>query len=368
MESLPQILQELFNSVAGSGAIPYLLMIALGSLLIAGFALTFAGAATWVERKVSADIQARVGPTTVGPHRVGPYAFFQWVADGLKFVLKEDIIPEMADRPLFLMAPIVVCSGALATFAVLPFADGLVMSDLKLGLLYIIGVSSLITLGIMMGGWGSGNKWSLLGGMRSAAQIVSYEVPMALSVMSVALVAGTLNVSEVVRAQSPISWFIFHNPFLFLNFFIFFTAGLAETNRTPFDIPEAESELVQGYNTEYSGMRFAVFFAGEYIEIYLMCALAAILFFGGWHLPFVDASGFSPPLKTMVELLTLMTKALLFFLVIVWLRWTLPRYRVDQLMNLCWKYLTPFAFANLLGTAAWVLFFKGKSLMEVLFS
>jgi len=367
MESLPQLLASLVESITLLNSVPYVFWIAIGSLLVVGFAMTFAGLATYAERKISADLQSRIGPTRVGPHNVGPFAIFQWVADGIKFLLKEDIIPSTADRFLHKIAPVIVAAAALAAFAVLPFADGVVMSNLNIGILYISAVSSILALGILLGGWGSGNKWSLLGGMRSAAQIVSYEIPIFLTILSVVLVVGSLNLTEIINGQSPTSWYLFHNPFIFINFFIFLVAGLAETNRTPFDIPEAESELVQGYNTEYSGMRFALFFLGEYVEVYVICALAVILFFGGWHLPFIDISGIEQPLRGVIQALSLMTKSVLLFFVMIWLRWTLPRYRVDQLMDVCWKYLTPIAFVNLLGTALWVLLFKGQSLLEVIF-
>lgn len=217
-----------------------------------------------------------------------------------------------------------------------------------------------------MGGWASNNKWSLLGGMRSAAQVISYEIPSALAGLSVVLVSGSLSFGTIVREQSHLNWYIFHNPFLFINFFIFFTAALAEVNRTPFDIPEAESELVGGFHTEYSGMRFAIFFMAEYADIFVICAISSALFLGGWYLPFIPLDALSTNLKVFVQFFVVTTKTLILFYVVMWLRWTLPRYRVDQLLAICWKFLTPLAFTMLIFTALWVLVFQGRGLVQMI--
>ncbi|MGH9321130.1 MAG: NADH-quinone oxidoreductase subunit NuoH [Vicinamibacteria bacterium] len=294
----------------------------------------------WFERKVAAHAQDRLGPMRVGWHGV-----LQSFADGIKLLFKEDIIPEGADRQLFRIAPVLVIMGAFAAFAVIPWGAGLVISDLNIGLLYIIAITSLGSIGILMAGWASNNKYALYGGMRSAAQLVSYEIPTALIILVVALQVGSLNLQDVIAAQSDglfgaNRWFITRMYGLNLvAFIIFFICGLAETNRNPFDIPEAESELVAGFHTEYSGMRFAFFFLAEYGAMWLVSGLAAILFLGGWVGPY-----FSGPLVFFL-------KTLLLVFVQMWLRWTLPRLRVDQLMALCWKYLIPMGLALVVGVA-----------------
>jgi NADH-quinone oxidoreductase subunit H len=216
----------------------------------------------------------------------------------------------------------------------------------------MVAVSSLVVLGLLMAGWSSGNKWSLFGAMRSAAQIVSYEIPSGLSLLAVVLTAGTMSTQGIIRGQGwlPWQWNVFQQPFLFVAFFVYFISGLAEINRTPFDLPEGESELVAGYNVEYSGIRFALFFLAEWADLYVLGAVATVVFLGGWQVP-----GFVPEsVRTLAQVLTFLIKAFLMVFVIIWVRWTLPRIRVDQMMGLCWKYLVPIGFVNLMGTAAWV--------------
>ena len=294
----------------------------------------------WFERKVAAHIQDRLGPMRVGWHGV-----LQSFADGLKLVFKEDIIVTGADRFLFKLAPFIVVMGAFAGFAVLPWGDGLVVSDLNIGLLYIIAITSFGAIGILMAGWASNNKYALFGGMRSAAQMVSYEIPTAILILAVVTQVGSLNLQDVIAAQqggvgSFTNWFIFQLYGLYaIAFVLFFICGLAETNRNPFDIPEAESELVAGFHTEYSGIRFAMFFLAEYAAMFLVAGLAVVLFLGGWVGPFFDG-----PLVFFI-------KALILVFVQMWLRWTLPRLRVDQLMAVCWKYLIPMAFVVLVVAA-----------------
>ena len=299
----------------------------------------------WFERKVAAHIQDRLGPMRVGWHGV-----LQSFADGLKLVFKEDIIVTGADRFLFKLAPFIVVMGAFAGFAVLPWGvlpsgEGLVVSDLNIGLLYVIAISSFGAIGVLMAGWASNNKYALFGGMRSAAQMVSYEIPIAIIILAVVTQVGSLNLQEVITAQqggfgSFTNWFIFRMYGLYaIAFVIFFICGLAETNRNPFDIPEAESELVAGFHTEYSGIRFAMFFLAEYAAMFLVAGLAVVLFLGGWVGPFFDGP------------LTFFIKTLILVFVQMWLRWTLPRLRVDQMMAVCWKYLIPIAFVILVVVA-----------------
>lgn len=289
----------------------------------------------WMERKVAGDIQSRLGPM-----RVGKFGVLQSVADVVKLLLKEDIIPQQADRMLFVLAPVLVFLPAFLTYAVLPFARTWVPSNLDVGVLYVIAISNLPVLGVLMAGWASNNKWALLGGMRAAAQFVSYEVPLVLAVLTVAALTGSFSLVRIVESQSV--WLAFSNPMGFIAFLLYFTAAMAEVNRNPFDLPEAESELVAGYHTEYSGMRWAFFMLGEYISLFFVCGFAATLFLGGWHGPVL------PPVIWFL----IKTYALIFLA--MWLKWTLPRLRVDQLMRFGWKVLLPVSLANLLATAFWV--------------
>ncbi|MFQ5793200.1 MAG: NADH-quinone oxidoreductase subunit NuoH [Acidobacteriota bacterium] len=310
---------------------------ALGVAAVVGLLTLLPIFLIWFERKVAAHMQDRLGPMRVGWHGV-----LQSFADGIKLLFKEDIIPAAADRPLFKLAPYLVVVGSFAAFAVIPWGAGLVVSDLNIGLLYIVAISSFNTIGILMAGWASNNKYSLYGGMRSAAQLVSYEIPTVLILLVVVVQVGSLNLQDVLAAQEGgiLNWYIFRMYGLnVVAFVVLFVCGLAETNRNPFDIPEAESELVAGFHTEYSGMRFAFFFLAEYGAMFLVSVLAAVLFLGGWH------GLLSDPL--LPGPLVFFIKALSLVFVQMWLRWTLPRLRVDQLMALCWKYLIPIAFALL---------------------
>lgn len=334
------------------GGLPTEVVYAIGMVLAAfivlsAFVAPLAGVTSWLERRVWARMQSRVGP-----NRVGPQGILQWLADGIKNLLKEDLIPASADAKLFSLAPYVVFMGFLCTFVVIPFGENLIVADLNIGILYILAVTSLVVVGILMAGWASNNKWSLLGGMRSAAQIVSYEIPAGLAVLTIVFLAGTMSMQGIINAQgwAPWDWFLFHNPFAFAVFFIYFTAALAEGNRTPFDIPEAESELVAGYVTEYSGMRFLFFFFAEWGNLYVIGAVATTLFLGGWQVPPLPIFENSPVLLAAAQFLTFFLKAYLWVFVAMWVRATLPRVRVDQLMSLCWKYMVPLAFVCLLGS------------------
>jgi NADH-quinone oxidoreductase subunit H len=321
----------------------------LSSLIVLAYIAILAMFLIWLERKVSAHMQDRLGPMRVG----GWHGWAQSIADGLKLLLKEDIIPAMADRRLFTLAPLIVFVGSFAVFVALPFGETFIASDLNIGIFYILAISSLVVIGIIMAGWASNNKWSLLGAMRSAAQIVSYEIPVALSLLAVIMMVGSLGMQDIVIAQEGgfWRWFLFRSPFTFIGFFVYFVASLAEVNRTPFDIPEAESELVAGYHTEYSGMRFAFFFLAEYANMFAVGAIASTLFLGGWHAPWPGSSILPGPVWIVLKGLTLV-------FVQMWLRWTLPRLRVDQLMYVSWKVLTPFAFFNIIGTGIWMFLLK----------
>jgi NADH-quinone oxidoreductase subunit H len=281
----------------------------------------------------------------------GWHGWAQTIADALKLLLKEDIVPKECDRVLYKMAPFIVFLGAFAAFVVIPFGATSIVSDINIGILYILAVSSLAVVGIMMAGWASNSKYSLYGGMRSVAQIVSYEIPAAMAIMTVVIMVGSLSMQEIVNAQKGgiQNWFIFRNPFTFVAFFVYFVSSLAEVNRTPFDIPEAESELVAGYHTEYSGMRFAFFYLAEYANMIVVAGVATTLFLGGWTqvLPGTFFADLVPgPILFMAKLI-----ALIF--VQMWLRWSLPRLRVDQLMYVCWKVLLPASFVLVIG-AGWV--------------
>src|SRR5688572_15814713 len=331
--------------------------------IIINFIAVYAGVNTLLERKLAAHMQARVGPYQVGPH-----GSLQWLADALKLMVKEDVIPKDTDHLLFRLAPYVVFGGSFAAWVALPFVPGWSPAVMNVGILYILAVSSAVVIGILMAGWSSGSKWALFGAMRSAAQIVSYEVPVGIVLLGMLLIYGTLDMQEISKAQTTgapfgfapewhggiFSWGIFrHPPFTIMAFFIYYTAGLAETNRTPFDIPEAESELVAGYHTEYSGMRFSFFFLAEYANMFVVAAIATTFFLGGWLPPFGLLLGKTFLMSAFLEgLFWFMAKSFALVLLMMWLRWTLPRYRVDQLMELCWKKLTPLAFITLFAIGA----------------
>ncbi len=305
----------------------------------------------WVERRVSAFIQDRIGP-----NRVGPFGLLQPFADALKFVFKEDLIPAQVNRPVFILAPALSLIPALITFAVIPFGGTLllwgreiplIITDVNIGVLYILAISSLGVYGIVLAGWASNNKYSLLGGLRSAAQMISYELSLGLSLVGVLLLTGSLSLREVVYAQYGL-WNIVKQP---LAFFIFLVAMFAETNRLPFDLPECETELVAGYHTEYSAMKFAMFFIAEYANMVTASAVVVTLFFGGWQIPFLSTPEPSPLWLSLLEMLAFAVKVGLFLFLFVWVRWTVPRFRYDQLMRLGWKVLLPLALLNIFVTA-----------------
>ena len=307
---------------------------------------------SWLERKVSSWMQDRLGP-----NRVGPAGLLQPAADGLKFLLKEDIIPANAHKPLYVLAPAITFVAALSAFAVIPFGASLELfgrviplriADINVGVLYVLALGSLNVYGLMLGGWASGSKYSLLGGLRASAQVVSYELAMGLSLIGVLMVTGSLRLSDIASGQAGGFWHwnLISQPVAAL---VFLVAAFAETNRLPFDLPEAEAELVAGYHTEYSSMKFAMFFMAEYAHMVVVSVLMAILFLGGWHLPFFDpaALGWSTNAIAVIQLTTIAAKIGALIFVFVWVRWTLPRFRYDQLMGLGWKVLFPLALANI---------------------
>ena len=348
---------------------------AVVALIIVGVMATIGGAGTYAERKISADLQARIGP-----NRVGPFGILQFLADGVKMIMKEDIITTNADKFTFNLAPVLCLVGVFATLAVVPYSSGFILADLNVGIFYLVGMASLVGVGVFLGGYASNSKWSLLGGMRGASQIISYEIPATLTIISIVILAGGLSMKTLINGQggAPHEWFILHNPFAFIGFFVYFISALAETNRAPFDLPEAESELVSGYHTEYTGMKFGLFALAEYIEVFVVCGVAVALFLGGYKVPFDLGSGailteklgldsmLAQNIGQILELGAFFTKTLALYYVVIWVRWTLPRLRVDQLMTLCWKYLTPIAIFNLLGCAVWMYAFNGKSIFALI--
>lgn len=311
------------------------ILIILGVLL---GTVTIAASLIWVERRMLAVWQERYGP-----NRVGPFGLLQVVADMIKIFFKEDWIPKFADKKVFIIAPTIIMITILMSFAIVPFAPGIVVVNLNIGILFFLAMSSLGAYTTVLAGWSSNNKYSLLGGVRGAAQMISYEVFMGLSLMGVVMLTGSFNLNDIVMAQKGM-WFFIPQ---FIGFVIFFIAGVAETHRLPFDIPEAESELVAGYHSEYSGMKFGMFFVGEYLGVTLVSALITTLFFGGWLGP-----SFLPPI------LWFLIKMFAFILVFVLLRASLPRPRYDQLMSYGWKILLPLSLLNLLVTGALILYYQ----------
>ncbi|HLW55198.1 MAG TPA: NADH-quinone oxidoreductase subunit NuoH [Candidatus Angelobacter sp.] len=313
---------------------PYPIATIIGLLIVA---LSIASGLIWLERRVLALWQDRYGP-----NRVGPFGLLQVVADMIKIFTKEDWIPPFADKPVFVLAPAIIVVTVLMTFAVLPIAPGIIVTDINVGLLFFLAMSSLGVYGVVLAGWSSDNKYSLLGGLRAAAQMISYEVFMGLSLMGVVVLAGSFDLVKIVEAQRKM-WFVIPQ---FFGFVLFLIAGIAETRRLPFDLPEAESELVAGYHSEYSGMKFGMFFVGEYLGVTLISALIAVLFFGGWLGPWL------PPIVWFF------IKIFFFICFFILLRASLPRPRFDQLMSWGWKLMLPLALANILITGAIVLAFR----------
>jgi len=326
------------------------------NLILVGVALL-----TLFERRVCAWMQDRLGP-----NRVGPQGLLQPAADGLKNFLKEETSPAMADKALFTLAPIVSFIPAMLTFGVIPFASPLptkwgvvpmVVADLPVGFLYILAISSLGVYGIVLAGWASNNKYALLGGLRASAQMISYEIAMGMSTVAVLLLAGNVTLSQVITQQQTGLWFVVP---LTVAFLIFFISAFAETNRLPFDLPEAEGELIAGYHTEYSAMKFSMFYIAEYSNMVTASALMATLFFGGWDIPLTtwDSTGDPSVIKTLLTLAAFSAKTIVFLFTYIWVRWTLPRFRYDQLMALGWKVLLPLALIYITVVAVAIWFFR----------
>jgi len=342
--------------------------VALGLVVFLFMAIN-ALVAVYMERKVSAFMQDRLGPMEVGfwGFRGGKRfwgGIAQTVADTIKLLLKEDIIPDKSDRKLFVIGPFILFGAAFCAFIGIPIGYGMVVSDFNIGIFYVVAISSVGVIGIILSGWGSNNKWSLYGAIRSVAQIVSYEVPLGMSLLLVVMVVGSLQFRDIVFWQEQHRWFLFHSPFTVVAFVVFFLSGVAEANRTPFDIPEAESELVAGYMTEYSGFRWAIFFLSEYANMAVVSLMTAIVFLGGWLSPV----GSLLRLFGMTEawyflegpiwgVFWISIKAIFFIFVMMWFRWTWPRLRVDQLMYTAWKVFLPIALLNIFFVGVWELIF-----------
>ncbi len=321
-------------------------------VVVVGGVLTTCMYLIWIERKLSARIQDRIGP-----NRVGPFGLLQSVADGMKFVLKEDVIPATADKTLFIVAPTISVFTTMLAFSVVPFGPPAstpggfpfaIAPNLDIGIPFVFAVTTLAVYGVILGGWSSNNKYSALGSLRSSAQVVSYEIPLGLSVLGVGLLAGSFNLETVIagQAQGFFYWNIWFQPLAWL---IFFSSGLAESNRLPFDLPECEQELVGGYHTEYSALKFAMFFLAEYTHVITISFLSVIMFFGGWHFPWIAEPQSAYTGAVVVKVLVLLAKVGAIITFIMILRWTIPRFRFDQLMALTWKVFIPLSLANLLG-------------------
>ncbi|MHC4393407.1 MAG: NADH-quinone oxidoreductase subunit NuoH [Planctomycetota bacterium] len=374
-QDIVSLVNDLVNKVSPI-AVPAEVAMLIGMVAAAGamvaFISVFGIVAVWLERKISARIQCRLGPMDVGPFMLGGRVvaggLLQTLADGIKLIGKEDIIPAKADKLLFTLGPIIVFLGVFGIFAVIPFGPSLAPSDLDVGLVYVAAIGSLEAIGVIMAGWASNNKWSLFGTMRAATQVVSYEIPLGLAFTTIIVTAGSLSLIEVSDLQRGwiTNWFMFANPFCFIAFIIYNIAALAEAKRAPFDLPEAESELVYGFHTEYSGMRFSIFFIAEYAAMYMAGALAAVLFMGGYYTGIAPIDQIIYERGVVGNLLgmgAILTKGFFIVFVQMWIRWTLPRVRLDQIMHLCLKVLLPFSLACVMGTATWILLFGETALL-----
>lgn len=332
-------------------------------LVVVVFAVSLGIAAysTYAERKIAAFLQDRVGPD-----RAGPFGLLQPLADGVKMFMKEEIIPTNADKVLFILGPSIMMMTACMTGVVIPWGNSLMINgteypvqitDINIGILYVFGVVSIGVYGIMIGGWASNNKYSLMGAIRASSQMISYELAMGLSIIALIMTTGTLSVREIVEQQQGFNWNVFAQP---LGFLLFIVCAFAECNRTPFDLPECETELVGGYHTEYSSMKLGFYLFAEYINMFISSAIISSLYFGGYNFPFIDQLGLSHNMLTMVGTLIFFGKIFFFIFFFMWIRWTIPRFRYDQLMHLGWRIMIPLALVNILLTAGVVLWKNGQ--------
>ena len=328
-------------------------------LLIFGISLLIAMYATYGERKIAAFMQDRMGPS-----RAGPWGLLQPAADGLKMFMKEEIIPDVSNKTLFIIGPCIAMLTACMTGVVVPWGNSLTINgteyslqiaDINIGVLYVFGVVSIGVYGIMIGGWASNNKFSLLGALRASAQMISYEVAMGFSIIALIMTTGTISLKEITEQQSTGLWNIVYQP---LGFLIFLICAFAETNRAPFDLPECETELVGGYHTEYSSMKLGFYLFAEYINMFISSAIISTLYFGGYNFPFMHDLGLSPNVITLIGVAALFAKIFFFIFFFMWIRWTVPRFRYDQLMNLGWKILIPLSLANIALTGGVMMLFK----------
>ena len=357
-------MQALLQSWGLGEAAPWLITSLIQCALLLNVIAVGALVFIWMERKVSGRIQDRLGPTRVG----GGFGWLQTLADGLKLIQKEDLAPAGADEFLFRAAPYISFCASFTSLIALPFAANWVGVNLNIAVFFILAVIGLEVFGVILGGYASASKWSLFGAMREAAQVVSYEVPMGLCVAVIVLITGTMDLGVIANMQAgtPANWLIFHDPFTFCTFWVYFTCALASVNRAPFDLAEAESELVAGFLTEYSGLRWSYFFMAEYGSMFAVSALASIMFFGGWHgpVPLAEMLGYaggdvsSAPwmvafLLNLLGFASLMLKSVFFVTVMMWVRWTLPRLRIDQVMTMCLKYCIPLASVMFIGAGIW---------------
>jgi NADH-quinone oxidoreductase subunit H len=331
-------------------------------LIVVIFSITLVVAmySTYAERKVAAFMQDRIGP-----NRAGPFGILQPVADGVKMFMKEEIIPDLSNKWLFILGPSIAILTACMTSAVIPWGTGITwdgnffpmqVTDVNIGILYVFGVVSIGVYGIMIGGWASNNKYSLLGALRASSQMISYEVAMGLSIIALIMMTGTLSVREIAEQQHGWHWNVFYQP---LGFLIFLICAFAETNRTPFDLPECETELVGGYHTEYSSMKLGFYLFAEYINMFISSAIISTLYFGGYNMPLIGRFIHDPNMLSMIGTIFLFGKIFFFIFFFMWVRWTVPRFRYDQLMNLGWKILIPLSIANIFFTGI-VMWLNGK--------
>jgi NADH-quinone oxidoreductase subunit H len=329
-------------------------------LILFVVSLAIAAYSTLAERKIAAFMQDRLGP-----NRAGPYGILQPLADGVKFFFKEEIIPTTSNKALFILGPCISMITALMTSAVIPWGPdvtfrgatfSLQVADINVGVLYVMGVVSLGVYGIMIGGWASNNKFALLGAIRASSQMISYELAMGMSIVAIIMLTGSLSLNEIIAQQRGMDWNVFSQP---LGFIIFIVCAFAECNRTPFDLPESETELVGGYHTEYSSMKLGFYMFAEYINMFISSAMIVALFFGGYNFPFMDTMGLAPNAIALIGALVFLAKILFFIFFFMWIRWTLPRFRFDQLMRLGWQILLPLSIINIVLTGA-IMTFKDQ--------